>query len=183
MSDVEALIAKALPFEALSPAALKEIAAAAEVIEAWQGDLIYKSRAPANALYIVSEGTVLLEPTSRGLPPQSVKAGEAFGWTALGGKAGRRYRAVAAKSSEPFADSSATACSILSPAIPPARMCGSMSKTRSRTSACPPNPARRGGRSNYHFIASPTGYARLRPISASSATRCCLASGISLSKF
>ena len=96
MSDAEALIAKALPFEALSPAAIKEIAAAAETVEALPGDLIYESGAPANALYIVREGTVLLEPTGGELPPQAVQPGEAFGWTALGGKAGRRYRAVAA---------------------------------------------------------------------------------------
>jgi NitT/TauT family transport system permease protein len=96
MSDVEALIAKALPFEALSPAALEQIAATAEAVEALQGDLIYAEGAPANALYIVRDGTVLLEPTSGGLTPQSVQAGEAFGWTALGGKAGRRYRAIAA---------------------------------------------------------------------------------------
>ena len=96
MSDVEALIAKALPFEALSPAALEQIAATAEAVEALQGDLIYAEGAPANALDIVRDGTVLLEPTSGGLTPQSVQAGEAFGWTALGGQAGRRYRAIAA---------------------------------------------------------------------------------------
>jgi ABC-type nitrate/sulfonate/bicarbonate transport system permease component/CRP-like cAMP-binding protein len=96
MSDLRDLIARALPF-ALSPPVLAELADAAQLVEALEGDLIYESGATANALYIVREGTVLLKPSASGapLPSQAVQAGEAFGWTALGGKAGRRYRAVA----------------------------------------------------------------------------------------
>ena len=98
MSDIEDLIAKALPFETLSSSVRERLAAAAQELEALEGDLIYESGAAAHALYIVREGTVLLEPSSGrdSLPPQAVQAGEAFGWTALGGKAGRRYRAIAA---------------------------------------------------------------------------------------
>jgi NitT/TauT family transport system permease protein len=97
MSDLQDLIAKALPFETLSPAVLAQLAEAAQPVEALEGDLIYESGAVANALYIIRDGTVLLEPSGGApLPPQAVRAGEAFGWTALGGQAGRRYRAVAA---------------------------------------------------------------------------------------
>ncbi len=97
MSDVRGLIAKAIPFEALSPAALDRLATEARPVEALEGDLIYAAGAAANALYIVREGTVLLEPESgSGLAPQAIQAGAAFGWTVLNGKDGRRYRAVAA---------------------------------------------------------------------------------------
>ncbi|HEY0145796.1 MAG TPA: cyclic nucleotide-binding domain-containing protein, partial [Methylovirgula sp.] len=96
MSDLQELIAKALPFK-LSPPVLAELAETAQPVEALEGDLIYESGATANALYIVRDGTILLEPSggSAPLPSQAVKTGEAFGWTALGGKAGRRYRAIA----------------------------------------------------------------------------------------
>lgn len=99
MGDIQNLIAKALPFERLSPEVLDRLAAEAQFIEAVEGDLIYESGAKANALYIVRKGTVLLDPTPSGarrkLPPQSVQAGAAFGWSALAGPDGRRYRAIA----------------------------------------------------------------------------------------
>jgi NitT/TauT family transport system permease protein len=97
MSNVQDLIARALPF-ALSPAVLAELADTAQQVEALEGDLIYESGAAANALYIVVNGTILLDAsnTDAPLPPQTIRAGEAFGWTALGGSAGRRYRAIAA---------------------------------------------------------------------------------------
>ncbi len=112
MSDLQDLIAKALPFT-LSPPILAELADAAQPVEALEGDLIYESGATANALYIIRDGTVLLEPAGSGasLPSQAVQAGEAFGWTALGGKAGRRYRA--GRGSQPRACSALTAIGCL----------------------------------------------------------------------
>jgi NitT/TauT family transport system permease protein len=98
MGDIQNLIAKALPFEELSPAVLDQLATEAQPVEALEGDLIFESGAKANAIYIVREGTVLLESTDSGtqFPSQSVRAGAAFGWSALAGAGGRRYRAIAA---------------------------------------------------------------------------------------
>jgi NitT/TauT family transport system permease protein len=98
MGDFQDLIAGALPFERLPPTVLDQLAAEAQPVEALEGDLIYESGAKANAIYVVREGTVLLESIDAGtqFPSQSVRAGAAFGWSALAGADGRRYRAVAA---------------------------------------------------------------------------------------
>jgi NitT/TauT family transport system permease protein len=97
MSEARDLIAKALPFEALSDVVHDKLADEAERIEAKAGEVIYEAGTKSDALYVVRHGTVRLEPAQRSARAiQIVRSGEAFGWTALADDGARGNRAVAA---------------------------------------------------------------------------------------
>lgn len=95
MYQARDLIAGALPFEALSPSVLDMLAGEAEEFEVISGGVIYEADTRSDALYIVRQGAVRLEPPGSSAT-QIIRAGEAFGWTALASDGARRYRAVAA---------------------------------------------------------------------------------------
>ena len=166
MSDLRDLIAKALPF-ALSPPVLAELADAAQPVEALEGDLIYEFGATANALYIVRDGTVLLEPSASGapLPSQAIQAGEAFGWTALGGKAGRRYRAIAVTAASLLRIDGNRVLDLAAAEARDGTRCASRWRARCRISATP-KTTRSKSRRTCALSISRTGCARRRLISA-----------------
>jgi NitT/TauT family transport system permease protein len=93
----QGLIAGALSFETLPETVLGPLAADAETVFRAEGETIYETGSASDDIYIVVQGAVRLEPEpARNTPPQLVRTGEAFGWTAFHAAAERRNRAVAA---------------------------------------------------------------------------------------
>jgi NitT/TauT family transport system permease protein len=101
MSEAQNLIAAALPFENLSEAVREKLAAAAETVAFNAGQVVYKAGTVSDDLYIVARGAVRLERMDLGaeapviMQVGIVRAGEAFGWTALADEAARRNAVVA----------------------------------------------------------------------------------------
>jgi ABC-type nitrate/sulfonate/bicarbonate transport system permease component len=98
MTETSHLIAAALPFEGLAAATFEALASVAQTVDLPDGRTIYEAGTTSDDLYIVKMGAVRLEKTDLRSGESStgiVRAGEAFGWTALARGSERRNRTVA----------------------------------------------------------------------------------------